>query len=877
MQGTEGLIVFLGFLGTGLGAVVLEAECGLEGRNGVADAGYRFRVEGNIWLESGRNSAAIRSFGRLFSQGDGSLRLTGCTQTSGKDHTFGRYNGTRWLWETAVHSTRSSVERSRKFVTEARNYIDTDVATFHQEFPDDMNGTSSEARQCDPKHMPWIGCDWKGSVSSFPSFSLPSSSELAWFQFYGEHLNDAHNDTHRGPRIGRWEKGSIIPDGLLSGPMAIFDRSGRTTVLSSLNNFMDATVAFDNETEVVSLGIMGGVDYVPSGYKISFVLHADAQGGGINRAFHNWGRSLLSRYSNTRRFHNNGGGFVESHLGYETDNGAYYYYAPMEGRDMYGTLLDVKHSLDQMGVAVKWANLDSWRYFKGPGSTGGEGVPMAGGVKNWTTDPRNIPNGDEGVIALSKQTGWDFMAHNRWWQNDTDYAVQNGGGKFLFYLEKDSHAYPGNGFALPSPDSGFWSFFFSYAATMNVKLYNQDWLWTQFLGMEITTRTLGIASRWLEEMGLNARENGINIQMCMSLPRHALQSLSSPAFTQIRTSDDYGPSVRDGQWRIGRSSLLAIALGLAPYKDPFFTSNRNESHGKVMGPEPFPPLQAAVATFSNGPVAFADGVDFIDATLLNRSINADGEILRPDIGMVSIDRSYLVEAFETAPFAKRQWPVEGAQRPENMISRSVVGDPGVEYLHLLSADLEKPLKISVKELAKSLPPLHQKQKEEENDNEGCCSSNTEYLVYMRRYGNVPRVTDNSLTDRVYIVKDADATITIPSVPLPEFTLTHITRVGDGEGVRYILLGETGKWLPISKNRVVDVVPRRAGLSVHFRGVPDEHVTLQFARISAYNESISSNSGRVTFVELTCRIGSTGIALAVVQDGAEGLCRTPPTQ
>jgi len=201
----------------------------------------------------------------------------------------------------------------------------------------------------------------------------------------------------------------------------------------------------------------------------------------------------------------------------------------------------------------------------------------------------------------------------------------------------------------------------------------------------------------------------------------------------------------------------------------------------------------------------------------------------------------------------------------------------VEYLHLLSADLEKPLKISVKELAKSLPPLHQKQKEEENDNEGCCSSNTEYLVYMRRYGNVPRVTDNSLTDRVYIVKDADATITIPSVPLPEFTLTHITRVGDGEGVRYILLGETGKWLPISKNRVVDVVPRRAGLSVHFRGVPDEHVTLQFARISAYNESISSNSGRVTFVELTCRIGSTGIALAVVQDGAEGLCRTPPTQ
>jgi len=106
--------------------------------------------------------------------------------------------------------------------------------------------------------------------------------------------------------------------------------------------------------------------------------------------------------------------------------------------------------------------------------------------------------------------------------------------------------------------------------------------------------------------------------------RHALQSVTSPAFTQIRTSDDYGPSERDGQWRIGRSNLVAISLGLAPYKDPFFTSSRNETGGNTRGPEPFPQLQAAISTYSTGPVAFADGVEFVDKELIMKSVNADG-------------------------------------------------------------------------------------------------------------------------------------------------------------------------------------------------------------------------------------------------------------
>ena len=51
----------------------------------------------------------------------------------------------------------------------------------------------------------------------------------------------------------------------------------------------------------------------------------------------------------------------------------------------------------------------------------------------------------------------------------------------------------------------------------------------------------------------------------MPWTRHVLQSVEIPAVTQIRVSDDYQPS--NSQWVIGDTSILAHAVGLAPFKD----------------------------------------------------------------------------------------------------------------------------------------------------------------------------------------------------------------------------------------------------------------------------------------------------------------------
>ncbi|XP_063585588.1 uncharacterized protein LOC134762973 [Penaeus indicus] len=143
-----------------------------------------------------------------------------------------------------------------------------------------------------------------------------------------------------------------------------------------------------------------------------------------------------------------------------------------------------------------------------------------GGVKNWTEIPYIIP---DGIGNLYETTGWPIIAHNRYFSSDTDYARQNGG------------------------------------------------LCCCALHTEVD-----LAGKWLDQMGGAALERGVSVQYCMSLTRHLLYSVTLPAVTQIRVSDDY--MLSPDQWRIGVTNLLAYALGLKPFKDVFWSSKENANN-----------------------------------------------------------------------------------------------------------------------------------------------------------------------------------------------------------------------------------------------------------------------------------------------------------
>jgi len=56
-----------------------------------------------------------------------------------------------------------------------------------------------------------------------------------------------------------------------------------------------------------------------------------------------------------------------------------------------------------------------------------------------------------------------------------------------------------------------------------------------------------------------------------------LQSLEIDRVTQIRVTNDYETNWMYGgqQWRLGISSLFSASLGLAPFKDVYWTTSKN--------------------------------------------------------------------------------------------------------------------------------------------------------------------------------------------------------------------------------------------------------------------------------------------------------------
>ncbi|XP_077991614.1 uncharacterized protein LOC144445843 [Glandiceps talaboti] len=219
---------------------------------------------------------------------------------------------------------------------------------------------------------------------------------------------------------------------------------------------------------------------------------------------------------------------------------------------------------------------------------------------------------------------------------DTDYAKQNG-GQFDFIIEKDTE------YALPMDDE-FWTYLLKTSREWGLIVYEQDWLNQQVDHMHVTQNDVKVGRTWLLQMGHGASKNDMTIQYCMPMPRHVLQSVEVPAVTQsvevpavtqIRASNDYHPG--NDNWRIGLSSILHYALGMAPYKDTHWTSVSQPGDPYFNGSEPFVELQSVVSILSTGPVGPGDKIGYMNKSLIMRTCNEDGLLLKPSKPATAID------------------------------------------------------------------------------------------------------------------------------------------------------------------------------------------------------------------------------------------------
>ena len=239
------------------------------------------------------------------------------------------------------------------------------------------------------------------------------------------------------------------------------------------------------------------------------------------------------------------------------------------------------------------------------------------------------------------QSGFNFsiglplMLHNRFFARHNNYTDL--GYQFL-YDEGTSDL------ALPIDTS---MFEYMMGAAQNwggpkqgLAIYEQDWLITVWEGMNITRSNVTAAHSWLMAMNNAAVNLGITIQYCMPLPNFMLHSTLTQAVTNARASGDY----RAGrmQTNVGQSSLLYWALGVAPSKDTWWSSEFQPGNPQYGGAhEPNYILQAVVVALSTGPNQPGDMVGAANASNIMSTCNSEGLTLKPARPSIVLDTALL--------------------------------------------------------------------------------------------------------------------------------------------------------------------------------------------------------------------------------------------
>jgi hypothetical protein len=125
-----------------------------------------------------------------------------------------------------------------------------------------------------------------------------------------------------GPTIQRWGDGSnLLTDGDGGGPIVFFDAAGNNSVaLGPASNFMVASLAQSVDTKALRSGLLGSLAEIPAHTSVSFMLW---YGPGANAALTGYGAALLQLYG--KPLGSPQQDYTNTHLTYNTDNGAFYY------------------------------------------------------------------------------------------------------------------------------------------------------------------------------------------------------------------------------------------------------------------------------------------------------------------------------------------------------------------------------------------------------------------------------------------------------------------------------------------------------------------------------------------------------------------------
>jgi hypothetical protein len=387
-----------------------------------------------------------------------------------------------------------------------------------------------------------------------------------------------------------------------NGPLILYTDDLETIVFSPMDHFYAALISFEDGE--IRYGVEGEVDTIPPGFRHRFIM---VRGNGVNATIERWGELLRTDRGMLPRDRYADKGL--SYLGYWTDNGAYYYYRTEDGKNEQDTMLAVVADAEARGIPLGYLQLDSWWYFKEPGTP-------PGGLILWEPIPAMFP---QGLASFSSKLGLPLVAHNRW------FAINNGYRAKYEFADAEKMALP--------LSRGVFDEFMLNAKAWGIQTYEQDWLMPQYLGIPQLRNSINAPEKWFSDMTGAVADQGLTMQICMAGASHLMDSVDKPSVTSIRTSIDYQPGVsKESFWpQFHTVNMIAFAVGILPFKDNF------RSAGLETRPEP----EALISILSAGMVGPSDKVGEMDRGILLRTCRDDGLLLKPDRPALPLDAMFL--------------------------------------------------------------------------------------------------------------------------------------------------------------------------------------------------------------------------------------------
>ncbi|CAG0917820.1 unnamed protein product [Notodromas monacha] len=760
------------------------------------DGSYQVTVNDIPWLQG--VPPFFKANQQEFSPSDGTLILVTpypFGTTTGID-ALGSFSSTSWAYETRDDSGGVGL----RFECSVQVYDDVNAVVFTQTLPDG-------APDCgDPEAV-------DGVSTGFPGFSVgwgSDTNELGFLSTSGHMLGQVNLD------FARWQPNTYkLHTGEKAGLTVIFDKEGNNSiVISPLDNFMRANTYRNVEADSIHYGVIGTITDIPPRFSLRTLITHD---NNIRKSIKSWGQMLRQFHGTSEDAPLFDSDLSVTHLGYWTDNGAHYYYQTEEGMDYHDTMVAVVDYYRQIGVPIRYLQIDSWWYFKG----------QYDGVMNWTAKPDVFPYG---LQTLHRDIDMPIVAHNRYFAPDTSYAQQNG-GEYEFVVE--------SGKSLPKSRQ-FWDDLLHEAQQWGLIVYEQDWLDRTFEEMEAMHTDFNLSTDWITQMHAAAEELGLNIQYCMALTRYALESVRFPRVTQIRVSEDYAAALLN--WKIGVTSMIAEALGKSPFKDTFRTdqvavekmcSERSTGitakEACVRAFRPF--LQSAISSLSAGPVGPGDKIGSENAILLLKSCRSDGKLLKPDRPASAVNAQMLRAAFGDPNLGPNGevWSTSTTYKESDLVFGAI-----------LVADLREAFVL----------PFGQQ--------------GADVLGVLQRDYFAFRVTESLETTDFQILAESDG-IALEQTSSANFSYVWYTSpVINFQDVEtaIIVLGEISKWIPMSKQRTTGIDIRPVSVTIHLIGAEGESIEYYYA-------NVGSDLG-FSIHYVTCQFGASGRAVLSLP---EAICET----